>query len=63
MATQVDRETMEMWPDDGEDGALKERLREGGVRLATQPLDRPREVVKLRPAWLAFLLTLLRPRA
>jgi hypothetical protein len=47
----------------GDDRALDERLRAGGVRLATRSLDRPRVVVKPRPAWLARLLTLLRARA
>jgi hypothetical protein len=63
MATQIDHETVEMWPEADEDRALNERLRAGGVRLATRSLDRPRVVVKPRPAWLARLLTLPRVRA
>ena len=63
MATQAYGDTVEMWPEDEDERALNERLRAAGVRLPTHSLDRPRELVKLRPAWLAFLLSLVRVRA
>jgi hypothetical protein len=63
MDTQTGRETGETWTQADEARALEERLRAGGVRLATKSLDRPRTVVKPRPAWLAFLMTLVSARS
>jgi hypothetical protein len=55
-------ENSEFWPLPDRDPEVTERLRAAGVRLATASLDRPRRVAKRRPAWAAFLLTLLKVR-
>src|ERR1700741_434272 len=44
------------------DPEVATRLCDAGIRLATHSLDRPRVVVKRRPAWLAFLVAALRVR-
>ncbi|HEX8906958.1 MAG TPA: hypothetical protein VF771_19055 [Longimicrobiaceae bacterium] len=59
MATQAGLEAVDKLPAVDEDRALQDRLRAAGVQLATRSLDRPRTPVKLRPRWLAFLLTLV----
>lgn len=63
MATRVDSETVDMGPTDEDEGALNERLRAAGVRLATTSLVRPREIAKSRPGWLAYLLNRVGVRA
>jgi hypothetical protein len=46
--------------DPEEEKALEARLIAAGYRMPTLPLDRPREAVKGRPPWLAFLVRLYR---
>ena len=59
MATQLNAEVADNLPRT-DDLELDERLRAAGVKLATTSLDRPRSPVRLRPRWLAFLLTLVK---
>ncbi|HKP75683.1 MAG TPA: hypothetical protein VJT67_09085 [Longimicrobiaceae bacterium] len=63
MDAKADRETVDPWPATDEEHALRERLRAAGVQVATQPLDRPRILVRKRPRWLAFLVALTRRSA
>jgi hypothetical protein len=55
----TDAEADALWPRKDVDPELDARLRAAGVRIPTRSLDRPRVVVKPRPAWLAFLITLV----
>jgi len=48
--------------DPEEERALIERLKAAGYRMPTRSLDRPRQLAKRRPAWLAFLFSLLRAK-
>jgi hypothetical protein len=48
-----------LWPRKDVDPAFDEEMRAAGFRIPTRSLDRPRVVVKPRPAWLAFLITLV----
>lgn len=60
MATQVtDAEADALWPRKDVDPVFDEEMRAAGFRIPTRTLDRPRVVVKPRPAWLAFLITLV----
>jgi hypothetical protein len=47
------------WDSDDE-RALRERMAAAGYRMPTLPLARERHAVERRPAWLAFLFSLLR---
>lgn len=49
----------ERWPRKDVDPEFDEEMRALGFRIPTRSLDRPRVVVKPRPAWLAFLITLI----
>lgn len=49
----------EHWPRKDVDPEFDEEMRALGFRVPTRSLDRPRVVVKPRPAWLAFLITLI----
>jgi len=49
----------ERWPRQNNDSEFDAEMAAAGFRIPTRPLDRPRVVVKPRPAWLAFLITLL----
>jgi hypothetical protein len=48
-----------LWPRKDVDPEFDEEMRAAGFRIPTRSLDRPRVVVKPRPAWLAFLITLV----
>jgi hypothetical protein len=45
-----------LYPRKDVDPELDEEMRAAGFRIPTRSLDRPRILVKLRPAWLAFLI-------
>jgi len=45
-----------LWPRKDVDPEFDEQMRAIGARIPTRSLDRPRVVVRPRPAWLAFLL-------
>lgn len=49
----------ERWPRKDVDPEYDAEMRALGFRIPTRSLDRPRVVVKPRPAWLAFLITLI----
>ena len=49
-------EANETWPRKDVDPEFDEEMRRLGARIPTRSLDRPRVVVKPRPAWLAFVL-------
>jgi hypothetical protein len=57
-----ERELGAIWPMPDRDHEGVERSRVLRIRPATQSLHRPRRVAKRRPAWLAFLLTLVGTR-
>ena len=48
-----------LYPRKDVDPDFDERMRAAGVRIPTRSLHRPRILVKPRPAWLAFLITLV----
>jgi hypothetical protein len=48
-----------LWPRKDVDPEFDEQMRAMGARIPTRSLDRPRVVVRPRPAWLAFLITLV----
>ena len=48
--------------DPDEERALNERMIAAGYRMSTRSLDRPRQLARRRPAWLAFLFSLLRAK-
>jgi hypothetical protein len=48
-----------LWPRKEVDPEFDEQMRAMGARIPTRSLDRPRVVVRPRPAWLAFLITLV----
>jgi hypothetical protein len=60
---ELDLQLSEIWPVPERDPEVAERMRAAGIRLATDSLDRPRRVAKPRPAWAAFLLTMLKVRS
>ena len=55
----TDAEADALWPRKDVDPEFDEEMRAAGFRIPTRTLDRPRVVVKPRPAWLAFLINLV----
>jgi len=60
LASQLtDAEKDALWPRQDVDPEFDEAMRAAGFRIPTRSLDRPRVVVRPRPAWIAFLITLV----
>jgi|GEM_PF-2734709 hypothetical protein len=55
----TDAELDALYPRRDVDPEFDEEMRAAGFRIPTRSLHRPRVLVKPRPAWLAFLLTLV----
>jgi hypothetical protein len=59
LARPADAELDALYPRKDVDPELDEAMRAAGARIPTRSFNRPRVLVKPRPAWLAFLITLV----
>jgi hypothetical protein len=55
----TDAELDALYPREDVDPEFDEAMRAAGARIPTRSFNRPRVLVKPRPAWLAFLITLV----